>query len=736
MPSERLALALRELQPGDWQLFERFAAEFLAVEFPSLRTMASPSGDRGRDGELVRPDEDVTTMVQYSVTKDWSGKIRGTVRTLKENFGGKVKRLIYTTNQTIGPDADSLVEELRRAGVQVDVRDSSYFVARELRYPQLQEASRELCTRVVDPLLASRGVGERTGAVLNDDEQRVALLHLTLEGYDATSNKGLTRSCFESLVLASLHDTRTDRTKTQEDVRSDVSALLPAGDRAQVTAQADGALNRLSVRGGPVKRVGKSDDYHLAFAEQQRMQDSVARFLGQSAALEDEIAKALDRLGLELPEDVSAETVEALRTGIESVLLRRGEAFAVAAINGQVSQLDAQEVLGLLAGVGTPLKHLSDEAAAEIILAILEDPSPTTRHHLRALADGYTLFAFMRQTPDVQKVVLSVFAEGEVWLDATVVLPLVAETLLEDAGERHYTTLLQAARDAGFRLFVTDGVVEEVERHLNRCLSFARTTPSEWAGNVPFVYAAYALAGRGRGSFFDWLEEFRGQHTPEEDIKEYLDEVFGIAARSLYDVAGQANPDLRDAVREVWAAGHDQRRSPSDSDLTPESTLRLINHDVENTVGVMQLRKTTPSSPMGYRQWFLTLDRVAFDLSRLLSERIDGPVPASPALSPDFLTELLRLGPLRADVEREHHVDLPVVTAISRFEALPRELIELADDVRKRFAEQNERVIRRRVKDALNEARWRPGSAARGGVKAAEDRIRARLRSQKARGAL
>jgi hypothetical protein len=295
--------------------------------------------------------------------------------------------------------------------------------------------------------------------------------------------------------------------------------------------------------------------------------------------------------------------------------------------------------------------------------------------------------------------------------------------------------LLRAAKDAGFRLHVTDGVVEEIERHINKSLSFARTAPADWASNVPFLYVGYALAGRARGRFFDWLEEFRGTQSPEDDIKDYLHDEFGIDSRNLIEEAEGADPRLRAAMQTIWAAGHDQRRNAQDTDLTPASTLRLVAHDVENTVGVIQLRRQSPTSPMGYRHWFLTLDRIAFDLKRRLSAQIVGPIPPSPALSPDFLTELLRLGPLRSDLSRDVHVALPVITAISRYESLPKELITLADDVRKRYEGQGERVIRRRVKEALNEARWRVGSEARGGVRAAEARVKARLRSQARLGA-
>ena len=86
MPSARLALALERLTSGDWLDFERFAAEFLAPEYPSLRTTSSPSGDRGRDGQMYTVEEEVHTVVQYSVAKDWKGKIIATIQRLARQF--------------------------------------------------------------------------------------------------------------------------------------------------------------------------------------------------------------------------------------------------------------------------------------------------------------------------------------------------------------------------------------------------------------------------------------------------------------------------------------------------------------------------------------------------------------------------------------------------------------------------------------------------------------------------
>jgi hypothetical protein len=49
---------------------------------------------------------------------------------------------------------------------------------------------------------------------------------------------------------------------------------------------------------------------------------------------------------------------------------------------------------------------------------------------------------------------------------------------------------------------------------------------------------------------------------------------------------------------------------------------RLVAHDVENCVGVMQLRTEHPSSPVGYRAWYLTMDHIAFRLSNKLPSRL------------------------------------------------------------------------------------------------------------------
>jgi hypothetical protein len=46
MRPERFELALERLAPEAWSSFERLASTFLAVDYPTLRTVASMSGDQ------------------------------------------------------------------------------------------------------------------------------------------------------------------------------------------------------------------------------------------------------------------------------------------------------------------------------------------------------------------------------------------------------------------------------------------------------------------------------------------------------------------------------------------------------------------------------------------------------------------------------------------------------------------------------------------------------------------
>lgn len=723
MPNPRLELALDLIKPSDWRTFEILAAEFLVVEFPSLRTTASPSGDRGRDGELFSLGGEPTIGFQYSVTVDWQAKIKATVSRLSETFPS-ISRIVYVTCKEIGARADTLVAALWSDNrIQIDIRDRSWFVERELSNPQRTAASAEIIAQFVEPMLASRGIKENVAQALTDEEGRLALLHLTLDNRDG-DERNLTKSCFEALVLSVLHDTNAENMLSLVQVSDQVERIVPHGATGQVKALVTSALNRLSVKGGPVKHHRQGGTYHLAFLESEKIRDQAANYLLGEEALEQDLAAGLwgSNDSLDKSPDRTATEAHNLRKYLEVVLMKRGESFAAVVNEGGEFLLDDSQIISALHDAGYSGK-LSTAQAGAAILRVLTGPSESSTMHLRRLVDAYTLFAFLKLTPDVQKTMLKVFSEGDIWLDTSAVLPLLGELLLDDHESRYFTSLLTSARHAGMNLYATDGVVEEISSHLNRCLSAANWQGRE-SSTLPFIYATYVLSGRDTTEFSAWVQEVRGSVRPTEDIKDFLKFTFGIEKKSLADLANAADLNLRGVVQELWYEAHDRRRLGRENYTDPGTISRLVAHDVENTVGVIEARKVEPASPMGYRTWWLTLDRTALRLRDYLRDKLGEDAPASPALSPDFLAQLLQLGPLRSRLDRE---TLPVASDLGRFENVPEELLKLARETREKFAGMSELRIRREVRDTLDSARAHIGTEALAGSKGMEKRLKTQL---------
>lgn len=212
-------------------------------------------------------------------------------------------------------------------------------------------------------------------------------------------------------------------------------------------------------------------------------------------------------------------------------------------------------------------------------------------------------------------------------------------------------------------------------------------------------------------------------------MRDYLEDVVGVERKNLLEYSDSAPLELRAAVKEIWAEVHDRRRSEG-IDTDPGTVERLIAHDIENSVGVMQIRRRTNDSPLGYRHWWLTLDRTAFHMTGKLRSFLGADAPVSPALSPDFLSQLLRIGPLRTAVERQLRVDLPLLSDFSRLDYTPRALIAAADELRGDSAGQSDRRVDREVRDRLDAMRATYGPGAFAAARVAEERVVKELQDQ------
>lgn len=718
MRRPRFELALERLGPGDWRRFEQFASEFFAIEFQNLRTVATPSGDRGRDAELFSPEADPNVVIQYSVATDWAAKIRDTAGQVRAEFPSALV-LVYVTNQEVGAKSDDLRQKVRTDhGLFLDVRDRNWFLERA-RGDYREELAERLAKDVADPYLGSRHIIDDRPRALTSIEARAAHLFLILQWEDDTREKGLTKLCFEALVRAVLRDTHPDNRLPRKRVQERVRVILSNHPANVIDAYTDSALGRMTKRS--IRRYQAADEFCLAHEERERQRDRLAELENQQGRLRDEIL-AVVKANAEIL-DVEEGHREALasrtRRVLEAVLSSRGEEFAEAVATSELGGVGLGDLRDRILAdltdhgdeedVGPSLVDVVELSVTDLVLR----PTVGVHRHLRSVADAYTLLAFLRHTPDVQSAVRKLFGHGDIWLDTSIILPLFAEELVDEEG-REYTKLLWAAHAAGLKLYITPGVLEEIERHANRALACARINPAKWRGSTPFLLSIFLTAGRPIIGFSAWVERFRGSERPEADVADYIGEFFSIEVMSLEEDMNRAPDEIRLAVAEIWQRTHDRRRSGALADSDLITTQRLVLHDVENYVGVLGKRRGEGSLSFGYSTW-LTLDRSAFSVRRELRDAVEGKVPDAPVMSPDFLVNYLAFGPRRGTLPKDAEAALPLALDEHIVEFVPGDLTELAESVRDEAKDLPEHLIRRRIRDRADAARRRRGAKAKGG---------------------
>lgn len=725
MNIKRFELTLERIQPSDWREFEKLASTFLASEFEVFVSTASNSGDGGRDGELYRTDEP-TVVAQFSVTEDWNKKIYDTVKRLNVTFPDALV-LIYMTNREIGALGDSIKKNLRKNhGISLDIRDKNWFCERLNLSQANQIKAEELAKGLVDPILSTYEIIPKVSAELSTPESIAALTYLNLQWQDDIRDKGLTKTAFEAMVRSALVGTDGNNRITKDELCSRIFKIFPKHSTQELSIHIEKAIKKL---GKTVIKSHPNDEYSLSYEDTLKFNE----FKAAKIIAEKQLRLAVEKIILQitsnfLDQKEIQDVYQCLRNVTEKVLFERSQSFAMAVESGNLSALadnDFKSTIMQEISI-SKLKKKKDVDWLSIlkvgIREILLSDNPSIQQHLRSLADSYTLMAFLQITPDVQKAVEKMFSNGNLWLDTTIILPLISETLLNDEEKvGRFTRMIAAATGAGLRLYVTDGVIEEVERHMNRCLTCSRMPNRDWNGSIPYLLERYIFSGRSLHSFSNWLENFRGPSRPMDDIFDYLLQEFSIHKRSLQDEYPKTSEELRRALLLIWNERYIRRREKYNVDIDEMTITRLINHDIECYAGVLALRNQERTSPFGYSSWWLTLDKQTFDLKRKLQDMMVETPPDSPVMSADFLVNYLAIGPLRRKVSKHEEANLPLLMMIDNATKLTPELVVEAESIRKQFLDLPERMIRRNVRDSLDKAKSYIGPISKAGMESGLD---------------
>lgn len=708
--SERFELALEKLKPSDWSRFERLASAFLVVEFPDIRTTATESGDGGRDAEIFSLSQ--TVFAQYSIKKEWKAKLKDDAIRLREKSTSDII-FLYITNQKIGALADKIRAELFSRGIHIDIRDRSWFVDRVHTFPAREKAAEEIAVAIVDPFLESKGIISRKPTMLSSEESRAALIFIEMQWRDQDRGKGLTKACFEALIKAALRGSDSERRVEAREIYKRVHEMLPKHSVEQLKQHVDGALQRL-VKSKAIKVHG-NDSYCFSFEFSETLKEDASgiELLRQRYLVE--ISDSIDRsFSGSLPE-LKSEIYDFVLSAIEVYLLELGEEFAAAVANNKEIPFHEDLLSSIIINrIPSVLVKLTPRINF-FIKEILALPNKAIGDYIKISSDAYTLLAFLAETPDVQAATKKLFGSGEIWLDTTVLLPLFAECVLP-ANVRYFSELFRRTHEAGIRLYVTLGVLEEIERHFNLCDICDKS--ENWTGKIPYVYQRYVLSGKPIGGFKSWSEQFFGSVQPEQDIADYLLDEFGINVENIdrYSLRN-VRDDVKDCVVNYWMDVHARRRNAPGDEIVAK---RLAEHDIESYLYVLDCRaENIGKSMLGFGVWWLTLDVAAPNLADRIRKSCDMTV-FSPIISLDFLLRYLLFGPRRENV----NLGNTRIFADTLWMFVPQNLKEIAQEIRAHNAELPEKAIQRKIRDALNTQRVDLGPAHENGLEGIENVIR------------
>lgn len=328
--------------------------------------------------------------------------------------------------------------------------------------------------------------------------------------------------------------------------------------------------------------------------------------------------------------------------------------------------------------------------------AILKKPTEAAERYLRRVADSYYLLFALRQSPDVMQAVGKVVGTSKILLDASTIVPCMAEILLPQ-DERRFTGLFESAVKCGVKLFVSQEAIEELHAVIRkaRAIHTSDQVRGTHFGDSGLLNAFKANPANWSAGFLDYLDQFAGHDTPDEDLKLFLrhhlsveflpfsKERDAIDKAVLEDIAAKLGPTRR-------IKGMDQ-----------ESEDRLVRNDVTCLLLIEQLRKAEDATDSyGFSWWWLTSDRAAYSLDR--SHRSP---KACVCMSPDFLLRNLSIQPLPSGQDAGMARHLPLAVDVVAVGLMPPE-IKIVVEQEIAAAEKLPKYMRiRKIRDSLNTAK-------------------------------
>ena len=601
--------------------------------------------DGGADGVIHETDASPTTYIQSSVTSDPVTKINGTLARLKE-YGRDCRELIFCSPHEIQITTETLKTSLRKKGVSLDVRDRKYFTAFCDVDTNRANASAAIFKQIAAPILVTDKLIGSQETQLTTRQEKLAFVYLTVAVANSDPNKSITSVSYESLLTYAFRDTNSANTLTKEAIIQRCRDMVPAETGAIFQQRAEGAFATLENK-GIVKYHSEKGGYHLAHAEQQKIEQSImALELEVVASLTElrELTLKLEKqlkIAAPLPVDLSARIILA---SLNQVLAEQGDTVATALTKRVFCAPSRDSIKEIISQhihiLGEEVKKHDPDSTLDfyaiIVEVIIRQPPKAIAEYLKKVADAYFLFFTLKQPPEVQDAVSKIVSKSRIVVDASMIVPALAEYAFATE-ERLNQHVLKAAVAGGAELIVTNLALNEVVTQLGKARAIYERviTNQPYYGQSALVTAYFQAKGAVYDNFYKFLALFTDSDNPN-DIGHLLFREFGF---SVNEVALQPSDhaDYQNLFQ-VWSSLKKKRPSTDEAEFS-----MLIDHDVRTFQMIKNRRRgeNVTNDQYGHTWWWLTHDSTAHSIDRSSTTSKEVTI----CMRPDYLLRYVSASP-------------------------------------------------------------------------------------------
>jgi hypothetical protein len=600
-----------------------------------------------------------TVFYQASVQEDFRGKIRHTVKRLRET-GRDPRNLVYVTSRAISlPDAEerALTREL---DVAVQIRDAKYIIAHVNDTPGTSAAFHHHLRHLTDFL---RNIGA-PGIIAPSAHVRSPAVYVFLE-QELARQRGdttLLESVTDALILWALEGTDPDAglTMSRQDVLDKISVEIPAVRRV-VERRVGRRLEWLSDKrypgGRQVRWHKRGNQFCLPYETRSRIEeenraDEALRLDVLSsfhARLSEDTAPHLD----EAMQRVAADTtLRALQLAFE----REGLEFAsfLADSDGTEYSTITDAIAAALQEQGSTGRdrYLVADAVFATVRGVFYHSHEVERAYLAKLSRTYTLLFTLNTEPRLIEFFQGVSRSLNLYVGADLLVRALSERYLPPPDQLTRNTLVMASR-LGAKLVLTEPVLEEILGNLRGADTDFRNwfeqiehhVDYEMARNAPkimvraYFYARLdaGIPGRRPGSWPAFVSQFLPyadlhRTAAYDHLRRYLQATFTMDVESTGTLLSLVDAKEVDELASTLA------------DSKPNGQLAF--NDALMALAVYGRRRSRREqsriTEFGYETWWLTAEaRILRHTRNLVKEHRGAPY----IMRADFLLNFMTLAP-------------------------------------------------------------------------------------------